>query len=66
MGPRRAPQGRGPRGRDLPRAEAEDDAIDLLDVAAGPVLKRVLPADVVAALIVLAIRLRRGLRRRPS
>jgi hypothetical protein len=43
----------------------EDDAIDLLDVAAGPVLKRVLPAAGAAiVLIVVGFRLRRRLRSR--
>jgi carbon monoxide dehydrogenase subunit G len=43
----------------------EDDAIDLLDVAAGPVLKRVLPAAGAAiVLIVIGFRLRRRRRSR--
>jgi carbon monoxide dehydrogenase subunit G len=45
--------------------EGMDDAIDLLDVAAGPVLKRVLPAAGAAIiLIVLGFRLRKRLRSR--
>jgi carbon monoxide dehydrogenase subunit G len=45
--------------------EPADDAIDLLDVAAGPVLKRVLPAAGAAiVLIVLGFRLRKRLRSR--
>jgi carbon monoxide dehydrogenase subunit G len=41
------------------RAESDDDALNLLDVAAGPILKRALPAlAAVAALIWLATRLR--------
>ena len=43
----------------------EDEAIDLLDVAAGPVLKRVLPAAGAAiVLIVVGFRVRKRLRSR--
>jgi hypothetical protein len=39
--------------------EPDDDALNLLDVAAGPILKRVLPAvAAVAALVWLGTRLR--------
>ncbi len=45
--------------------EGPDDAIDLLDVAAGPVLKRALPAaGAVVILVFLGFRLRRRLRSR--
>jgi carbon monoxide dehydrogenase subunit G len=54
----------GPGGGPEPD-EAADDAIDLLDVAAGPVLKRVLPAVGAAVVLVfLSFRLRRRLRSR--
>jgi uncharacterized protein len=46
------------------RAEPDDDALNLLDVAAAPILKRALPAlAVVAALIWLGTRLRGRARR---
>jgi carbon monoxide dehydrogenase subunit G len=45
--------------------DGPDDAIDLLDVAAGPVLKRALPAaGAVVVLVFLGFRLRRRLRSR--
>jgi carbon monoxide dehydrogenase subunit G len=48
----------------LPGDEAADDSLNLLDVAAGPILKRLLPAMVaVAALIWVGTRLRRRGRR---
>jgi carbon monoxide dehydrogenase subunit G len=48
----------------LPGDEAADDSLNLLDVAAGPILKRLLPGVVaVAALIWLGTRLRRRGRR---
>jgi carbon monoxide dehydrogenase subunit G len=56
---------RGEEDEGLPDEEAEEDSLNLLDVAAGPVLKRLLPALVaVAAMIWLGTRLRR--RRRPA
>jgi carbon monoxide dehydrogenase subunit G len=43
----------------LPRDEQEDDALNLLEVAAGPILKRALPAAAVTVLLVwLGFRLR--------
>ena len=60
----------GPRpAAGLPREEAdeEEEALDLLDVAAGPVLKRALPAAGVAAVLLwLGFRLRRRVRRAGS
>jgi carbon monoxide dehydrogenase subunit G len=47
------------------RPDDTDDAIDLLDVAAGPVLKRALPAaGAVVVLVFLGFRLRKRLRSR--
>ena len=47
--------------------EPEDDALNLFDVAAGPVLKRALPAAAVAVLLIWAgTRIRRRGRRRAS
>jgi uncharacterized protein len=45
----------------LPREDTdEDDALNLLDVAAGPILKRVLPVAAIAAVLVwVGLRLRR-------
>jgi carbon monoxide dehydrogenase subunit G len=48
----------------LPREDTdEDDALNLLDVAAGPILKRVLPVAAIAAVLVwVGLRLRRRTR----
>lgn len=54
---------------DLRRDEPEDDALNLFDVAAGPILKRVLPAAAVTVLLIWVgtrIRLRGRVRRASS
>jgi hypothetical protein len=51
----------------LPRDEPEDDALNLLDVAAGPILKRVLPVVATAVVLIwLGVRLRQRSRRDSS
>ena len=51
----------------LRRDEPEDDALNLFDVAAGPILKRALPAAAVTVLLIWAgTRIRRRGRRRAS